>query len=156
METTAKTTDIDGLLFIPRKLIGDERGAVFHLLRKDSEYFKKFGEVYISTVRPGTIKAWKKHLEMTQSLVVPFGRVRFVCFDDRPSSKTFKKMATIDLGQDPYGMLRIPPGIWYGFQGISGNHDSVIVNCADMLHDPAEVVRLDVSTPEIPYIWEHR
>ena len=155
MESPAKTTPIDGLIFVPRKSIGDERGSVFHLLRADSEYFHSFGEVYISTVRAGIVKAWKKHLEMTQSLAVPFGKVLFVCYDHRPLSKTFKNIATIELGQDPYGMLRIPPGIWYGFQGISSDQDSVIVNCADMVHNPAEVVRLDATSPEIPYTWKN-
>lgn len=59
------------------------------------------------------------------------------------------------MGQDPYGMLRIPPGIWYGFQGISSDQDSVIVNCADMAHNPTEVVRLDATSPEIPYTWKN-
>lgn len=154
LEDSAKTTSIDGLLFIPRRSIVDDRGSVFHLLRSDSEYFQKFGEVYISTVRPGVVKAWKKHLAMTQTLAVPLGRVRFVCFDDRPNSKTYKQIATIDLGQDPYGLLRIPPNVWYGFQGMSRNYESVIVNCADLTHDPTEVVRVDIGSGEIPYTWE--
>ncbi len=155
MDTIAKTTSIEGLIIIPRQTFGDDRGSVFHLLRNDSEYFEKFGEVYISTVRPGVVKAWKKHLKMTQSLVVPFGQVRFACFDNRPNSKTFRQIVTIEMGQDPYGMLRIPPGIWYGFQGVSRDYESVIVNCADMVHDPSEVVRLDLTSTEIPYRWEN-
>ena len=52
---------IDGVIITPLKRIGDERGMVLHMLRRDWAIFEDFGEVYFSTVKFGVIKAWKRH-----------------------------------------------------------------------------------------------
>ena len=144
--------NIDGVFTVDRKKITDERGGVFHVMRADSPEFLGFGETYVSTVKSGTIKAWKKHLAMHQSVTVPVGSVKFVIYDDRPDSPSKDRVQTIEIGESRYEMLRIPPGVWYGFVGTAPG-SSVIVNCASIPHDPSEVVRLPDSTPEIPYRW---
>ena len=40
----------------------------------------------------------------------------------------------------------------YGFQGI-GNDEAFVVNVTDSPHDPAETVRADPYSEEIPYAW---
>ena len=45
--------------------------------RLDNEY-KGFGEIYISSVEKGIIKAWKYHKEMTLNLIVISGAIKFV------------------------------------------------------------------------------
>lgn len=145
--------EIEGLLVQPLREIADERGAVLHMLRSDSPLFMKFGEIYFSEVHPGGIKAWKRHSVMTQHFAVPVGRIRVVAYDDRTGSRTRGALAEYEIGRpEAYFLLRIPPMIWYGFQGL-GPQASLLVNCTDVAHDPAESEATDASDSRIPYKW---
>ena len=138
MSLAPKIAPIDGLTFTMLRQIVDERGAVLHMLRCDSADFTRFGECYLSEIVPGAIKAWKRHREQTQNLAVPVGRVRLAVYDDRFASSTRGNLQILELGRpDNYGRLRIPPGLWYGFRCIS-NMPALLVNCADLPHDPAD------------------
>jgi dTDP-4-dehydrorhamnose 3,5-epimerase len=143
---------IDGVIVEPLKQIIDERGKVMHMLRSDSKFFTKFGEIYFSVVNPGIVKAWKKHLLMTQKFAVPVGNIRLVMFDERKSSNTFGKIEVLELGEDNYSLITIPPLIWYGFKGIS-KAAAVIANCSDFPHDPKESEKCDQKDFKIPYEW---
>ncbi|MHB8475458.1 MAG: dTDP-4-dehydrorhamnose 3,5-epimerase family protein [Steroidobacteraceae bacterium] len=144
---------IDGVSLTELRQIHDERGAVLHMLRCDSAEFTRFGECYFSETLPGAIKAWKCHRVQTQNLAVPIGRVRMVIFDERGSSPTRGHLRVLELGRpDAYARLRIPPGIWYGFSCIS-SVPALLVNCADIPHDPADNVSRSSDDPTIPYTW---
>lgn len=145
-------TNLDGVICEPLNIIRDDRGSVMHMMNVQSPWFERFGEVYFSTVKPKVVKAWKRHREMTQHLVVPIGMIRLVMFDSRSDSKTYQQLQVVDFGIDDYQLIKIPNGLWYGFQGLSG-HDALIVNCADMKHDPTEVDRLPYDAPQIPHQW---
>ena len=148
------TAQIAGVGWRPLPVISDDRGAVLHMLRADSPEFTTFGEAYFSELRPKVVKGWKLHLRMTQRLVVPVGRIRFVIFDNRPDSPTRGTVMEVQSGRpDHYGLLTIPPGLWYGFQNV-GACDALIANCADMMHDPAESKIIPLGNPEIPFRWE--
>jgi dTDP-4-dehydrorhamnose 3,5-epimerase len=146
---------IEGVLLEPLRQIPDERGKVMHMLRADSPIFTKFGEIYFSTVFPGVIKAWKRHRLMTQNYAVPVGSVKVVIYDDRPGSSTEGEVQEIVMGEDNYCLLRIPPFVWSGFQGVSEG-PALVANCPDIPHDPGEVDKLDPDDPSIPYDWDSR
>lgn len=137
----------------PLRQIPDERGKVMHMLRSDSNLFENFGEVYFSVVYPGAIKAWKLHREMTLNLAVPVGSIKLVLYDDRRDSTSKGKIQEMIIGEENYCLVKIPPMIWNGFQGIARTI-SLIVNCATLPHDPDEVQRLDTSNTYIPYDWQ--
>lgn len=144
---------IHGVVVEPLRQIEDPRGKVMHMLRIDSPLFKRFGEIYFSTVNPGTVKAWKLHREMTLNLAVPFGSIKVALFDSREDSPTRGEVQTVILGERNYSLLQIPPGIWNGFQGLAST-PSIIANCATLPHDPVEIERLDADDPSIPYTWD--
>lgn len=144
---------IDGIIIQPLKVIEDERGSVLHMLRADSPLFKKFGEIYFSEVKPGVIKAWKRHLKMTQYFTVPVGRMKFVFYDDRSFSSTKGCLSECVLGRpEAYHLLIIPPMVWYGFQCLS-DLPSMIANCSDLPHDPKEQEHITIESGKIPYQW---
>jgi dTDP-4-dehydrorhamnose 3,5-epimerase len=144
---------IAGVEYHPLRVVADERGAVLHMLRTEAPKFARVGEVYFSEVKPSAIKAWKLHLRMTQRLAVPVGQVRFVLYDRRPESPTRGNLREVVLGRpDNYGLLIIPPQVWYGFTN-DGQQTALIANAPDLAHDPDEAQRLPVETPEIPYQW---
>ena len=54
------------------------------------------------------------------------------------------------IGEKRYARLTVPPGIWFGFQGIASGQ-SLLMNLADKIHDPDEVSRKSES--ELHYNW---
>jgi dTDP-4-dehydrorhamnose 3,5-epimerase len=133
----------------------DARGAVLHMLRSDAPDFTRFGEVYFSEIRPGVVKAWKRHRRQTQNLAVPVGRVRMVLFDDRDGSHTRGGLLELELGRpDAYARVRIPPGVWYGFACLDDT-PALIANCADLPHDPQEGETVPIDDPRIPFSWQN-
>ena len=109
---------IDGVMITPLKQIGDERGKVMHMLRNDSEVFKRFGEIYFSCIYPGAVKAWHIHKEMVLNYAVVCGHIKLVLFDDRKNSSTSGEVQEIFLGPDNYCLVTIPPMVWNGFKGL--------------------------------------
>lgn len=144
---------IEGVIIQELKQIIDDRGKVMHMLRCDSSLFTKFGEIYFSIVNPDTVKAWKRHLKMTQHYAIPLGKIRLVIYDDRKNSTSFDQVQILDVGGENYCLVKIPPLVWYGFQCVS-SMPALIVNCTDIPHDPDEVESSDPSNGLIPYKWE--
>ena len=146
-------SSIHDLIVTPLRIIGDERGSVMHMLRRDDPHFRAFGEIYFSTVRCGVVKGWKRHLEMTLNLAVPSGRVRLVVFDDRADSLSRGAVDEVLLGTpDCYRLVTIPPKLWFGFQGVARDC-SIVANCATMPHRADEAEVQDISDSRIPYTW---
>ena len=144
-------TIIEGVKCNSITKVSDPRGDLFHVV-KEAELLNNIKEVYCSSIHSGEIKAWKKHLKMTQYLVVPVGSVKFILYDDRKKSLTYKNINEIIIGAQHYSRLIIPPNIWYGFQSNS-NQTSLIINTPDLAHDPNETERLPLDQTYIPYNW---
>ena len=136
---------LDQIRVTPLQQISTLGGDVWHALKSSEESFKGFGEVYFSWVEAESIKAWKQHLRMTMNLVVPIGTVRFVFCDLLRHS--FREE---EIGASSYARITVPPKIWFGFQGISKT-PSLVLNVANLPHDPAEVERK--NREEIHFIW---
>ena len=57
-------------------------------------------------------------------------------------------------GPDRYVRLTVPPGIWFGFRGLVAPY-SLLLNVADIPHDPTEIERKDREA--FMFDWEaHR
>ena len=126
---------------------------MLHMLRCDSPLFTKFGEIYFSVVFSQVVKAWKRHRRMTQHFAVPVGKIKLVLYDDREQSPAQGRLEEYTLGNpDHYGLIPIPPFVWYGFQGVDSS-PSLVANLTDLPHDPAEVETLPDNSPDIPYSW---
>ncbi len=142
---------IKGVYFEKLNRIADKSGVLFHHLNYKSPSFVGFQEVYISKTNPGIIKAWKFHKLMVQNFCVPSGRFKFVLYDGRESSETFGLINEFILDDsDNYFLLSIPNCVWYGFKCIS-ELPGLIVNLSSLLHNPEEVIKLDIHTEMIPY-----
>lgn len=147
--------EIDGLRVSPLRRIPDERGAIMHMLRSDSDGFERFGEIYFSLVYPGVVKGWHQHLQMTLNYAVPVGMIKLVCYDDREGSPTRGNVAEMFVGELSYCLVTIPPLVWNGFKGI-GTRPALVANCSTIPHDPDEILRMDPFTPDVPYDWSLR
>ena len=141
---------IDGITFTALDKIESDAGSVLHFIKNDDPGYIGFGEVYFSTVKKGAIKAWKMHKLMTLNLVVPVGEVFFVFVDQRKKSKTNGEINKVRLSSNPYRRMTVPPGIWFGFMGLSSELN-LLSNQADIVHDPNEVERKDLNAFQIDW-----
>tara|TARA_B110000008_G_scaffold235829_1_gene240847 strand:+ start:167 stop:598 length:432 start_codon:yes stop_codon:yes gene_type:complete len=139
---------IDDVLITPLNIIKITGGNVMHALKKIDDGFAGFGEAYFSEIGFNSVKAWKRHREMTLNLIVPMGEIRFVLFDDRININS--NYQEVLISNNNYCRLTIPPMIWVGFQGLS-KEGSMLLNIADILHDPFEVDRKDID--KIEFDW---
>jgi dTDP-4-dehydrorhamnose 3,5-epimerase len=144
--------NIEGLYITPLKQIKHVKGDILHCIKKGDPGFVDFGEAYFSSIRRGDIKAWKRHSIMTLNLIVPEGEVKFVLYDDRKGSKTFGAFQELILSKNNYKRLTVPPNIWVGFQGI-GSDLNLVLNVADIQHDPNEQENITVEDSIIVYNW---
>lgn len=146
---------IEGVLIKKLNRIPDERGCIFHMLRKDDPEFEQFGEIYFSLVYPGVVKAWHLHTTMTLNYAVPLGMVKLVLYDDREGSSTRGQVMELFIGEQNYCLVKIPPRVWNGFKG-TGVAPALVANCASHPHDPQEIIRQDPHTSTIPYDWSRK
>jgi dTDP-4-dehydrorhamnose 3,5-epimerase len=150
----AIASDIEGVIFTPLRRIPDERGTIFHMLRRTDPHFIEFGEIYFTTVYRGVIKGWHRHAEMTLNYACIWGRIKLVLADMREGSPTSGVIVERFLGPDDYALATIPPGIWTGFKGL--DDVSIVANCATHPHDPSRTERLDPFSDQIRYDWAVR
>jgi dTDP-4-dehydrorhamnose 3,5-epimerase len=146
------TAAIEGMQVLPLKRIPDERGTIFHMLKRTDPHIDEFGEIYFSSVFRGVVKGWHRHLEMTLNYACVFGRVKVVVYDDRADSSSRGELVEVVLGPDNHSLVIIPPGVWNGFKGMSEPF-AIVANCCTHPHDPSRSERLDPFENDIPYDW---
>ncbi len=148
---TDDARSIDGVTVVPLRRIPDERGTIFHMLRRDDPHFIEFGEIYFTSIYRDVIKGWHRHREMTLNYACIQGRIKLVLYDDREGSVTRGVVQERFLGPDDYSLVVIPPGVWTGMKGMT--EVALVANCATHPHDPGRTERLDPEDPSIPYDW---
>jgi len=144
-------TAIEGVILTPLKQIYHSKGDVFHAMKKSDAGYSGFAEAYFSTINYNDTKPWKKHLEMTLNFVVPMGEIRIVIYDDRDNSNTKGEFLDVTLGPANYQRITIPPRLWVAFSGL-GKEYNLLLNLADLEHNPLEVERKD-DLDDIQYKW---
>ena len=136
------------IIVTPLLRIETTGGDVLRALKQNDVGYTGFGEAYFSWVSAGSVKAWKRHTRMTMNVVVPLGQVRFVfrCIN----TDGVEEFRVVDIGVDHYARLTVPPGTWFGFQGLH-TPKSLLLNIANIPHDPNEVEHLALT--DINYVW---
>jgi dTDP-4-dehydrorhamnose 3,5-epimerase len=137
-----RLTDI---LLTPLSRIETGGGDVLHAMKQGDVGYAGFGEAYFSWVFADVVKGWKRHTRMTMNLAVPVGQVRFVFRLD--GSDEFR---VEEIGIGRYMRITVPPGVWFGFQGLAAPQ-SLVLNIASIPHDPDEVERVGLS--DVKYVW---
>jgi dTDP-4-dehydrorhamnose 3,5-epimerase len=145
---------IEGVRIVPLARIPDERGTIYHMLRRTDPHFVDFGEIYFTSIYRDVVKGWHRHRDMTLNYACVWGRIKLVLYDDRAGSTTAGQLLERFLGPDDYSLVVIPPGIWTGFKGM--DEVSIVANCATHPHDPERTERADPFGDQVPYQWAVR
>ena len=74
---------------------------------------------------------------MLINFIVPIGEVKFVFYIDEYSG--FRSEI---IGTNRYMRLTVPPGIWFGFKGLSKDNN-LVSNLANIKHDPLESINVE-------------
>jgi dTDP-4-dehydrorhamnose 3,5-epimerase len=136
---------MEGVTLHPLTHIIVPKGDVFHALKSTDEGYAGFGEVYLSRIKEGEAKGWKRHNRMVLNLVTVVGEIKFVIYDDRKNSETCGLFKTFILSPESnYQRLTVSPGLWVAFQGL-GKGDSMLMNIIPEPHDATEVDNRELS-----------
>jgi dTDP-4-dehydrorhamnose 3,5-epimerase len=145
---------IQGVQVKPLKVIADERGWLMEMMRDDDPFFKKFGQVYLSVVYPGVVKAWHYHKRQTDHFVVVRGMAKVALYDSRDDSPTRGEVNEFFLGDRNPVLVVIPPSVLHGMKGI-GTEPAYLINTPSehYLHTEPDEHRIPPDSPDVPYDW---
>lgn len=145
---------IEGVNVRPLKLLPNSRGRLMEIARNDEPDHLGFAQVYLTSTFPGVIKAWYRHRQQIDQIASLSGLVKLVLFDSRAGSPSQDVVQEIYLGDLAPRLVRIPPGVWHGFQAV-GQAEAFLLHLNSAAFDPAapDEERLDQTDPRIPYAW---
>ncbi len=148
---------IEGVKVKQLRVIPDERGRLMEILRCDDPVFQKFGQVYMTTVYPGTVKAWHYHKKQTDNIAVVSGMLKMALYDGREGSPTRGEVDELFIGEHNPCLVQIPPMVCHGFKGIC-SEETIVINCPTEPYNRSnpDEYRLDAHTKEIPYDWTRK
>ena len=148
---------IEGVRVKPLKVIPDERGRLFEMLRRDEPLFAKFGQVYCTAVHFGVVKGWHFHKKQIDHFVCVSGMIKLVAYDSRPTSPTKGLINEFFIGTHNPQLVRIPAGVYHGFKGTT-QPESIVINIPTepYHHARPDEYRLDPHQNNIPYDWNRK
>ena len=148
---------IDGVAERSLRVIPDERGRLMEILRCDDDVFQKFGQVYMTTVFPGVVKAWHYHKRQYDLFTCIRGMVKVALYDDREGSPTRGKINELYIGEHNPSLVIIPPQVYHGWKCVS-EYEAYVINVPTEPYnrsDPDEY-RADPHNGPIPYDWSRK
>lgn len=145
---------IEGVHRKALSVIPDERGYLMEILRSDDKFFKKFGQVYMTSVYPGVVKGWHYHKLQTDYITCVHGMIKLVLYDKRDTSRTNGVLKEFYIGEKHPLLVSIPPNVMHGFKGI-GDETALIINTVTEPYNYTEPdeFRIPWDSPDIPYDW---
>ncbi len=137
-------------------MIADKRGEITEMydprwgLSPDPLVF-----VYYVVLRPGMIKGWVQHKDQTDRLFMASGVVRWVFFDNRPASPTYKMLNQLVCGERNRTLVILPPGIAHAVQNI-GTVEATFINMPNRPynHDDPDKYRFPLKNDLIPFDFD--
>ena len=82
---------------------------------------------------------------MILNIVVPFGEIAFVIYDENT-----KRFFNVKLSKRNYQRLTVKAGLWLAFKGCS--QKNMLLNLANVEHDPNESINIELN--KIKYNWK--
>jgi dTDP-4-dehydrorhamnose 3,5-epimerase len=151
---TEMTTAIAGVLIQPLKLLPSARGRLMEVQSRDDAIYPGFGQVYVTSTRPGIVKAWYRHHRQTDQIAPITGIVKLVLYDNRPDSLSHASVTEILLDESAPQLVQIPTGVWHGFKAI-GSTEAFLLHLNSVPYSALapDEDRLPADDASIPYHW---
>jgi dTDP-4-dehydrorhamnose 3,5-epimerase len=131
------------------KLFLDDRGYLAEILREDDSFFTKFGQLYLSTINPGAIKAFHIHRRKIDYLTCVEGQIKLAVFNEEGKKWEFHLSSMIPQ------IVIIPPNLWHGWMTV-GTKSAILINVTTEAFNPEDKdeERMDPIKNKWNYIWE--
>jgi len=146
---------IEGVQMKPLKVIPDDRGRLMEILRADDVLFERFGQVYVTTAKPGVVKAWHYHKLQADHWVCLIGKARVGLYDPRPDSATRGLVNEFIMTPEEPFLLKIPIFVYHGFKGMAADRETMIMNIPTVPYNyqTPDEYRADPYDPAILFDW---
>ena len=118
-------------------VIINKKNTIKKIYRDGDNLINPPKEIYTSTIHCNEIRAWKRHKATFVNLSVIVGEIRLV------STLDYRKFQIDKLSALSNCLITIPPGIWYGFKGISD--EATIINLASEMHAEEDMERIEAQ-----------
>ncbi len=137
--------------------IVDDRGWLMEILRSDWPEFKKFGQTYLTTCKPGVIKGWHYHKLQWDHFVPIRGNALIALFDPRTDSRSRGTVMEIEVKEGEPKFIEIPPLVYHGFTPMD-DKEIWVVNTPTELYNyrQPDEYRLEWNDSSIGYAWRRR
>jgi len=144
---------IDGVESKPLITHDDDRGFFREVIRCTDEFFADgFGQMSHSLVHKGVVKAWHLHRIQTDWWYIAGGLLRVGLYDTRADSPTHGETMDFLLGDgQPAQVVKIPPGVAYGYRIVSG--PAHVIYVMSHVYNVDDELRIDEDDPEIGFDW---
>jgi dTDP-4-dehydrorhamnose 3,5-epimerase len=148
---------IDGVEIKELEAHRDSRGLVMEVLRCDDRIFEKFGQVYITTCKPGIAKAWHYHIGQAESFTCVKGVLKLVLYDGRKDSKTYGSVEEFRISLDNPILVKIPAYVMHGFE-CGTDEELIAISIKTEPYNPKtpDKIKLAFNDPSIPYKWDSK
>ena len=144
---------IEGVMIKELITHNDKRGFFREIVRVSDGFFQEgFGQLSISKMHKGVIKAWHIHKRQVDWWYVHTGLLKVALYDTRKGSPSYKKLMELLMGNgQPAQVLRIPPGVAHGCKCLKG--PASLFYITSRVYDPDDEGRICHNDPEIGYDW---
>lgn len=127
--------DIADVILYPLRKFHDDRGWLAELFRHD-DLTEEFHPAmsYISFTKPDIQRGPHEHVDQAD-LFCFIGPSTFNIrlWDNRPDSRTYNNMMSLDVGVDNPHAVIVPKGVVHGYKNIGGV-DGMVINCPNRLY----------------------
>jgi len=127
------------------------------IMRRDDPFFTGFGQVYLSTVYPGVVKAWHYHRVQVDRFACVRGMVKAVLYDDREGSPTRGSLNEFFIGEHNPSLVVIPAGVYHGWKAIS-DYEAYVINVPSEPYNRSDPDEYRIAPHEgiVPYDWSRK
>lgn len=137
---------IEGVHVYDVPCIADHRGMVIKVPLPSFQV----KDVYVTTVRKGSIKAWHGYETKILFWTALSGLAKLVLIDQRDYSPTFGVIDEIYLGTNVMKSVQVPCGVYNGFQGIE--ESTILVQASETY---GQIYRLPVKHFDYDWMWNN-
>jgi dTDP-4-dehydrorhamnose 3,5-epimerase len=132
------------------------------------------GQVNLSVMYAGAVKAWHRHALQTDHWAVPLGNLKVGLFNSDAASIAAELILasslpnaaqavrleippnsgqTVYLGEHRPGVLTIPPGVWHGGVAVGGR-DAALLYYVTRKYDPTNPDEERADWNAFPFSWD--
>ncbi len=154
---SAKIGAIDGVVLKSLRRIVDDRGWLMEIFRSDWPEFRKFGQTYLTTCKPGVVKGWHYHKLQWDHFVPIRGNALVGLYDPREGSPTRGIVQEVEVWEKDPKLIAIPPNVYHGFTPLD-DQEIWVVNTPTELYNykQPDEYRLAWDDPTIGYMWRRK